>query len=76
MPHKFDEAFHRLFCQLHRFQGGDMAYVAYLQALCTHTGIHVECLDAINQLDQSILSIECSTRNGMLIKRGRLCFKK
>lgn len=55
-----------LFCQLYSSQGDDMAYVEHLQALCTHTGIHVECLDAINQLNHSILSIECLTRNVML----------
>ena len=43
------------------FQNGDIGYVEYLQALRTHTGIHVEYLDAINQLNQSILRIEYLT---------------
>ncbi|MGN6247307.1 MAG: TolC family protein [Ginsengibacter sp.] len=43
------------------FQSGDIGYVEYLQALRTHTGIHVEYLDAINQLNQSILRIQYLT---------------
>lgn len=42
------------------FQSGDIGYVEYLQAR-THTGIHVEYLDAINQLNQSILRIQYLT---------------